>query len=90
MQYLLHFLYKIRFGAFDKLDEIKNLIEKILNSFGGALGFRYMIWFLVKEFVFDPLEKEGREAIMSGEIYKKIYEMLDTLMQNYAFVILLI
>lgn len=85
--YFLHFLHKVRFGGFDRWNDITTLIEKLLFSFGGALGLRYMIWFMMKEIIYDPLKSKGKDAIMDRERYKTVFDtLLDTLM-NYTLVV---
>ena len=51
--YFMHILHKIRNGAMHNSDEIKCLFEKLLNSYGGALGIRYLLWFLMRVCVYS-------------------------------------
>eukprot|EP01084_Bolivina_argentea_P080580 145945_1 len=57
--YLMNFIYKVRKCGLSRNCELRTLILQLIAS-GGALGFRYMIWFYFKEFVVDPIKKGGK------------------------------
>ena len=82
--FFLHILYQIRYGGFTKMDDIRSSLEKLLYSYGGALGFRYLLWFLVREFVANPLERGAKDYIIKNKIHKIVRDFLNEIWLEFG------
>lgn len=83
--YFLHTLHKIRYGGINKIDDIKVLFEKLLYSYGGSLGMRYLFWFFMKEFIYKPLKDGRKEHIVNNNTHKIVRDLLWNLWIDLCF-----
>eukprot|EP01083_Nonionella_stella_P066793 176190_1 len=61
--FLLHFIYKCRYGGIKRSVELRQLLLQLISIGGGILGVRYMIFFYCKQFLFDRIQYESDHNI---------------------------
>ena len=70
--FLLHFLYKCRYGGISKTVELKELIYQLISN-GGGLGLGYMVAFYYNEFFRSKYKIHGQDKIAKERELKRLY-----------------